>query len=100
MIEQLVATAIRHGVYYYPVLWAGICLDCIASILYDMRETIFTSFIFPLFPATGVTNALNVNEFLSINGPMTVCSFALIMAGFFLYIAKTGQEENREPERS
>jgi len=101
LLEQLIAAAIRHGVFRYPLLWAGICLNCMASLLYGLRETIFTSFPVPLFPGTSVTNPLNVNEFLSIVGPMSTASFALILAGLLLYIVKAEKpEEQRESASS
>ncbi len=86
VIGLLVATAIRHGVHHYTFLWAGICLRCIASMLYGIRETIFVVFPVPLFPATAFTAPLTVYDFLSVVGPMIICSLALIQIGLFSYI--------------
>jgi len=87
IIGLLVATAIRHGVHHYTFLWAGICLRCVASMLYGIRETIFVVYPVPLFPATAFTASLNVYDFLSVVGPMIICSYALIQLGLISYIA-------------
>ncbi len=101
LLEQLVAAAIRHGIFRYPLLWAGICLNCIASLLYGLRETVFTSFDVLLFQGTSATNPLTVYEFLSIVGPMTTASFALILAGLLLYIVNVEKREDQgEPVSS
>jgi hypothetical protein len=86
VIGLLVVTAIRHGIHTYTLLWAGLCLRCLASMLYGVRETIFTIYPVPLFPGTSFTPALNVYDFLSMVGPMIICSFALIQIGLFSYI--------------
>jgi len=86
IIEQLIEVAIRHGVYCYPVLWAGICLRCIGAMLYGVRETVFLNNPIILFPATGMTPVISVYDFLSIIGPVNICSFALIQIGLFMYI--------------
>lgn len=87
VIGLLVATAIRHGVHHYTFLWAGICLRSVASMLYGIRETIFVVYPVPLFPATAFTASLNVYDFLSVVGPMIICSYALILLGLISYIA-------------
>lgn len=86
VIEQLIDVAIRHGVYFYPLLWAGICLRCIGAMVYGIRETVFLNSPFILFPATGVTPPVSVYDFLSIVGPINICSFALIQIGLFSYV--------------
>lgn len=86
VIGLLFTTAVRHGVHNYPLLWAGICLRCLASMLYGIRETLFVVYPVPLFPSTGFTASLTVYDFLSIVGPMIICSYALIQIGLFLYI--------------
>lgn len=96
IIGLLVITAIRHGVHCYPFLWAGICLRCFASMLYGVRETIFTVYTVPLFPGTPLTQSLTVNDFLSLVGPLNICSFALIQIGLFSYIASTGMQKTGE----
>jgi hypothetical protein len=89
VVGQLVATAIRYGVFRYPVLWAGICLTGAATILYDLRETVFTSFSVMLFPGTGITAPFTAYDFLSIVGPMAIGSFALIQLGLFSSVRKS-----------
>ncbi len=68
------------------VLWAGICLRCFASMLYGIRETLFTVYPVPLFPATMFTTPLTVYDFLSVVGPMIICSCALIQIGLITFI--------------
>ncbi len=85
VIGLLVTTAIRHGVHHYTFLWAGICLRCLASMLYGVRETLFTVYPVPLFPATSLTAPLTVYDFLSVIGPMIICSYALILIGLIAY---------------
>lgn len=87
VIGLLFTTAVRHGVHHYPLLWAGICLRCLASMLYGVRETLLVARPVPLFPATGFTAPLTVYDFLSTIGPMIICSYALIQIGLFSYIA-------------
>ena len=86
VIGLLIMTAVRHGIHHYPLLWAGICLRCLASMLYGIRETLFVVYPVPLFPLTGFTMPLSVYDFLSIVGPMIICSYALIQIGLFSYI--------------
>ena len=95
VIGLLFTTAVRHGVHHYTLLWAGICLRCLASMLYGIRETLFVVYPVPLFPSTGFTASLTVYDFLSIVGPMIICSYALIQIGLFSYI--TG---SRDPAAS
>jgi hypothetical protein len=95
VIGLLVTTAIRHGVHHYTLLWAGICLRCLASMLYGIRETLFVVYPVPLFPPTAFTAPLTVYDFLSVVGPMIICSYALILIGLFSYI--TG---SRDPAAS
>jgi hypothetical protein len=92
VIGLLITTAVRHGIHHYPLLWAGICLRCLASMLYGIRETLFVVYPVPLFPSTGFTAPLTVYDFLSIVGPMIICSYALIQIGLFSYITS-----NRDP---
>jgi hypothetical protein len=86
VIGLLITTAVRHGVHHYTLLWAGICLRCLASMLYGIRETLFTVYPVPLFPATAFTAPLSVYDFLSVVGPMIICSYALILIGLIAYI--------------
>jgi hypothetical protein len=86
VIGLLVTTAIRHGVHHYTVLWAGIGIYCIAWMLYGIRETIFVVYPVPLFPETALTASLTAYDFLSVIGPMIICSQALIQIGLISYI--------------
>jgi hypothetical protein len=85
-IWQLVAVSIRHGVYRVPLLFAGISLGCLSSMLYGVREALFLNYTIPFIPGTGITTALTLYDFLSIVGPMFLCSFALIQLGLFSYL--------------
>jgi hypothetical protein len=87
VIGLLVTTAIRHGIHHYVVLWAGIGLYCIAWMLYGIRETIFVIYPVPLFPGTALTASLTVYDFLSVIGPLIICSQALIQIGLISYIS-------------
>jgi len=82
----LIAVSISHGVYKYSLLWTGICLRCIAGMLYGIRETIFTTYSIPLFSSTPASQALSAYDFLSVIGPLVILSFALIQLGLFQYI--------------
>jgi hypothetical protein len=94
VIEQLVATSIRFGVFRYSILWAGICLYCLGWMIYCIRESIFTVYTVPLFPANSLS-ALTVYDILSLIGPILICSMALIQIGLFSYLAQSpGTIEN------
>ena len=85
--EQLFEVSVRHRVYRYKLLWAGICLWCLTGgMLYGIRETYFSAYDAPLFDKTVFTQSLTVNQFLSIIGPMAIISFTLIQLGLFRYI--------------
>jgi len=86
VIGILVITAIRHGVSTYTLLWAGICLRCIASMLYGIREAFFIIYPFPVFSGLAGLVPLTVYDLLSIVGPMIVCSLALIQLGLIAYV--------------
>jgi hypothetical protein len=97
LVGQLIEVGIRHGIYRHPCLFAGICLRSLAAIVYGIRETLLFSTPVPLFHATPFSQALTVYSFLSIIGPMIICSFALIMIGLFSYILsgdETGKEQS------
>jgi len=96
---QLLATAISHRLTEKPVLFAGICLNCIASVLYCLRETFLYSYPVPFVPATGLTFALMADEFLANAGLLIIASFALILAGLFLYIGRVPEPGNSDPDR-
>jgi hypothetical protein len=85
VIEQLIATSIRFGVFHHPILWSGICLYCIGWMIYCIRESIFTVYSVPLFPAIS-PYALTVYDILSLVGPIIIGSMALIQIGLFTYL--------------
>jgi hypothetical protein len=92
VIGLLVTTALRHGIHHSTFLWAGICLRCFASMLYGVRETLFTVYPVPLFPATAFTAPLTAYDFLSVVGPMIICSYALILLGLIAHV--TGNQDS------
>jgi hypothetical protein len=96
LIWQLVVITIRHGVYRHTILFAGISLYCLSSMLYGVRETLFAIFPVPLFPGTIISGPLPLYEFMSIIGPMFVCSMALIQLGLFPCLSGTGETMQRE----
>jgi hypothetical protein len=55
--------------------------------LYGIRETIFVVYPVPLFPGTALTAFLTVYDFLSVIGPLIICSHALIQIGLISYIS-------------
>jgi hypothetical protein len=83
LVEQLIETAIRHGVFRYPLLGAGIVLFCAGEMVYGIRETIIldSPVIFMAGPVPG--SQISTYDLLSIVGPAAICSFALIMLGLF-----------------
>jgi hypothetical protein len=92
IIEQLIMVTISHGFFRYPLLWAGICVRCLAAMLYGLRETLllyYPSLTLPL-PWAGTT--ISVYDLFSLIGPLIVASFALIVLGLLDYVAL--QEEN------
>jgi hypothetical protein len=96
VIGLLITTAIRHGVYHYIALWAGIGLYCIAWMLYGIREAIFVVYPVPLFPGTALTASLTVYDFLSVIGPLIICSHAFIQIGLISYISGGRDSPARE----
>jgi len=94
IVEQLVVVTIRYGFFRYPLLWTGICIRCLAAMLYGLRETIliyYPSLTLPLSPSGSEISAY---DFFSIIGPLIVISFALIVLGLLDYCAacdRTGE---------
>lgn len=95
VIEQLVATSIRFGIFRHPILWTGICLYCLGWMIYCIRESIFTVYTVPLFPAIS-PSVLTVYDLLSLIGPIIIGSMALIQIGLFSYLTRSaGTMDNR-----
>ncbi|HVP97580.1 hypothetical protein [Methanoregula sp.] len=89
IVEQLVVVTIRYGFFRYPLLWAGICIRCLAAMLYGLRETLlinYPSWTLPLLYPSG--GAISVYDLFSIVGPLIVVSFALIVLGLLDYIGE------------
>jgi len=83
----LVAIMISHRITRHRLLFAGISLFCATMTLYGIRETLITQLnTINLVSGTGLT-AHTAYEFMSIIGPMIICSFALIQLGLFSYLA-------------
>lgn len=86
LIEQLIEATIRHGVFRYPLLCAGICLHCVGSLLYGIRDTLVINNPGVFLPGPIPGSEISLYNFLSIVGPIFIGSFALIMLGLFSYV--------------
>jgi hypothetical protein len=91
VVAALLLTTIGHGFFRYPLLWAGICLRCIVSMLYGLRETLFL-----YYPAWNVTiplqgSTISVYNLASIVGPLIIASIALITLGLLVYIREAAK---------
>lgn len=91
VVAVLIIVTISHGFFRYPLLWAGICLRCVVSMLYGLRETLFL-----YYPAWNITipvqgTTLSVYNFASIVGPLIIASIALITLGLLFYIRESAK---------
>ena len=87
---QLIVVTISCGFFRYPLLWAGTCAQCVFSMLYGLRETLFLyypSWTVALPPAG---TAFPVYDLLSIVGPIAIASMALLTLGLLDYLVKQG----------
>ena len=79
-------SALEHGVYRFSLLWVGIFIWCFPFLASAIRDAYLVTHpgdaIIGLFTA----HPLTLNEFLSIDGPLVVLSFLLILAGIFTYL--------------
>ena len=96
--EQLIVVTISHGFFRYPLLWAGICAQCVFSMLYGLREAFFLyhpswTFTLPLAEKT-----FTVYDSLSIVGPIIIASIALLTLGLLDYIVKQGTDTQSQPD--
>jgi hypothetical protein len=87
VVEQLIVVTIGHGFFRYPLLWAGICIRCLAAMLYGLRETLFIYYTSWIIPLPGAGSAISVYDLSSLIGPLIIASFALIVLGLFDYTA-------------
>jgi len=88
LIEHLVAVTIRHGFYKHTVLFTGISLYCLSSMLYWIRETLLTIYPVTTFSGNSIMTPFSLYDFMSVVGPMFICSMALIQLGLFAYLSK------------
>jgi hypothetical protein len=88
LIEQLVAVTIRHGIYRHIVLFTGISLYCLSSMLYGIRETLLIIYPVTSFSGNSIMTPSSLYDFMSVVGPMFICSMALIQLGLFAYLSK------------
>jgi hypothetical protein len=86
LIEQLVEAAIRHGVFRYRLLGAGLGLYCLGAMVYGLRETVVINNPAALLAGPVAGSHLSAYDLLSIVGPVSIGSFALITLGLFTYI--------------
>jgi hypothetical protein len=87
---QLVVVTISHGFFRYPLLWAGTCAQCVFSMLYGLRETLFL-----YYPSWAITPPLaektfSLYDLSSIVGPIVIASIALLTLGLLDYLVKQG----------
>jgi hypothetical protein len=87
---QLIVVTISHGFFRYPLLWAGICAQCVFSMLYGLRETLFL-----YYPSWTITlplaeKTISLYDLSSIVGPIVIASIALLTLGLLDYIVKQG----------
>lgn len=97
VVAWLIIVTISHGFFRYPLLWAGICLRALVSMLYGLRETLFL-----YYPSWNVTvplqgSTLSVYDLASIVGPLIIASIALITLGLLSYIRASGKESRSNP---
>lgn len=85
---QLIIVTIRYGFFRYPLLWAGICAQCMFSMLYGIRETLFLYYksVTITLPLSG--KPFPVYDLLSIVGPIVIASIALLTLGLLDYLVK------------
>jgi hypothetical protein len=92
---QLLVVTISHGFFRYSHLWAGICAQCVFSMLYGLRETLFL-----YYPSWTVTlplagKTLSLYDLSSVVGPIIIASIALLTLGLLDYINK--QDKTTHP---
>jgi hypothetical protein len=90
VVGQLIVVTISHGFFRYPLIWAGVCAQCVFSMLYGLRETLFL-----YYPSWTITLPLAEKTFsfydlLSIVGPIVIASIALLTLGLLDYLVKQG----------
>ncbi|HEX3002453.1 MAG TPA: hypothetical protein VHN82_08845, partial [Methanoregula sp.] len=83
LVALLADAMIRHGLYRYPLLCAGISLRCAGSIIYGLRETVILNSPPVFLPGPLPGSQITLYNFFSIVGPINICSFALIVLGLF-----------------
>jgi hypothetical protein len=86
VVALLMDTAVVHGVHFYPLIWAGICLWSCASVIDGLRDTVVIK-LWPGVVLPFTPNELSLYNFLSIVGPLFVLSFLLIQLGIFEYLS-------------
>jgi hypothetical protein len=94
VIAVLMDTALAHGVYRYSLLWSGVCLWSFTLYLYAMREMIGDPLVATLsdlsLPGIDlglfVISTKQLQDTMSIAGPLIILSFLLIQLGIFSYL--------------
>jgi ABC-type multidrug transport system fused ATPase/permease subunit len=85
---QLIVVTISYGFFRYPLLWAGICAQCVFSMLYGLRETLFLYYPTLTITLPPAGTAFSVYDLLSIVGPIVIASISLLTLGLLDYIVK------------
>ena len=87
---QFIIVTIRYGFFRYPLLWAGICAQCMFSMLYGLRETLFLEYKYVTITLPLAGKTIGVYDLLSIVGPIVIASMALLTLGLLDYLVKQG----------
>ena len=87
-----IIVAITRGFYRFPVLWVGICLRCVVSMLYGLRETLFLYYPSWQTPIPVMGSSFAVYDLMSIAGPLLIASIALLTIGLLEYISASAPQ--------
>jgi hypothetical protein len=90
VVEQLIVVTISHGFFRYPLLWAGICAQCVFSMLYGIRETLFLYYPSWTIPLPLAEKTFSLYDLSSIVGPIVIASIALLTLGLLDYLVQQG----------
>lgn len=93
IVALFIDGALDHGVYQYPLLWRGICMWGVASIIGGLR---YTSVIKNAEWVVPFTDHLTPFDFLSIVWPLYSLSILLLQLGIFRYLNSQKTDDSGE----